>query len=612
VTPHRAAESEAGAGQGVPERRAIDAADRWNLEALYADPQSWEADFAALDTRVRALECRRGTLSSPENVAGFLEDEIALSRVLDRLYSYAHMRLDEDTTLSECQARLARIRSQWAAIGGRLAWSTPEILANPEERLRQWLDSPALHAHRFTLVKLLRRKAHTLSDKEETLLAQASDVFAAAQDAFTYLTDADMRFPEVADEAGRRVELSHGRYGVLLQNRDRRVRKDAFDAMYRTFGGVRNTLASTLSSSVKLHNYLATARGFPAALEAALHENQIPAALYRAMIAAARRALPQFYKYMAVRRQALGLDALDMYDLWVPIVAHPNVKMPYAEGCARVAAACAPLGAAYGRVLQSAFSAGWIDVRESRGKRSGAYSGGCYDSLPYILTNYQDRLNDVFTLAHELGHSLHSWLARHAQPYQYAQYAIFVAEIASTLNEALLLQHLLDTSQDRGFKAYLLNHFCDTFRSTVYRQTMFAEFELKIHEMAARGEALTADVLCREYGALNAEYYGPSVKPDPQIALEWARIPHFYAHFYVYQYATSFCASQIFVRRLGAPEARDRYLDLLRAGGADDPLNLVQAAGVDLTDPATLDQAFARFGAVVDELSTLIAAEQPK
>jgi oligoendopeptidase F len=457
------------------------------------------------------------------------------------------------------------------------------------------------------MVKLLRRKPHTLTDREETLLSSAGEVFAAPRQAFSFLTDADMRFPEVTDSAGQKRELSQGRYILFMIDRDRRVRRDAFGAMWKTYGSFKNTLASTLSSHVKLQNLLGRTHNFPSALAAALHDDNIPIALYETLISTVHEALPYFYRYLELRRRQLALSDLDMYDMYVPIVPEYEMKVSFEQARDWVVAACQPLGERYVDVLKTAFTDRWIDIYENRGKRSGAYSGGCYDSLPYILLNYQGTLDHVFTLAHELGHSMHTYLANQTQSPRFAEYPIFIAEIASTLNEMLLLKYLLGKADDPKFRAYLLNQLCDTFKGTVYRQTMFAEFEKLLHEQEAAGKPLTPDSIGEVYYDLNARYYGPAVDADRRIAREWSRIPHFYYNFYVYKYATSFCASQLFIQRVLAGDApRDQYLDLLRAGGSGDPLELVQRAGVDLADRATLEKAFGAFSEAVDELDAVL------
>ncbi len=591
----------------VPERSSLDPSFQWDLAQLYESDEAWEADYKKIDSMVEPLEKMRGQLNSAEAVAGYLDEEIELDRMIHKLYVYAHLKQDEDTAHNGNQARMSRMQAKLAEAGARLAWSTPEILANSEEDLKAWTESEVLKKDRYAMIRLLRRKPHTLSDKEEILLSQAAEVFAAPGKAFQFLTDADLTFPELKDENGNLVELSKGRYILFMLNKDRRVRKDAFEALADTYGGVRNTLASTLSSQVKLQNFMAKARHYPSALEASLHEDNVPKDLYESLISATHAALEHYYGYLDLRKRQLGIEDLDMYDVYVPLVPEYEVKVSYEEAQQWVLEACEPLGKAYVDVLKTAFTDGWIDVYENRGKRSGAYSSGCYDSLPYILLNYQGTLSNVFTLVHELGHSMHSYLANQAQSPRFSRYPIFLAEIASTLNEGLLLKYLLEKQTDPRFRAYLLNHLCDGFKGTVYRQTMFAEYEKIIHEMDAAGTPLTPESMSKTYYDLNAQYFGPGLKADERIGLEWSRVPHFYYNFYVYKYATSFCASQVFLQRvIESEQMRDQYLGLLKAGGSDDPLALIQRAGVDLTDRKTLESAFETFGRTVTELGKVL------
>ncbi|NCC53511.1 MAG: oligoendopeptidase F family protein, partial [Spartobacteria bacterium] len=483
----------------IPERRALDPATTWDLSSLYAVDEDWEADFCRVDEATRALEAMRGGLTSAEAIARLFDADKELDALLDRLYTFAHLRADEDTAHNENQARLSRIRSLYTETAGRLAWISPEILSHPEDEIVAWTQAPALADYRYVMQKLLRRKPHTLSCAEETLLSRAGEIFSAASHTFDLLTNADLTFPDVADEHGHPQPLSEGRYMTFLIHPDRGVRKRAFTTLLDTYGHLKNTLASTLSTNLKTHNFGASVRHFDSALEASLHTDQIPLALYESLIEAAHRALPAFYEYIQLRKKCLRIEALDIYDMYVPIVPDMDKHIPFEQAAEWVVESCRPLGDAYLEILQSAFTDRWMDIYENRGKRSGAYSSGCYDSLPYVLLNYDGTLNDVFTLAHELGHSMHTWLANKTQPRQYTHYPIFIAEIASTLNEELLLRYLLRTHEDPRFRAYLLNHKCDGFKGTVYRQTMFAEFEKMLHALDAEGVPLTPDALGERY-----------------------------------------------------------------------------------------------------------------
>lgn len=599
----------AAAAPRIPRREELAREDTWDLEALFPTPERWEEDFQRIDALLAPALAFQGKLDSPETIAALFEAEDALSLLIERLYAYAHHREDEDTANATNQARSQRILARLTETRARLAWIEPEILAHPAETLERWRDSPALAPYRYTLTRLLRRKPHTLSEKEETLLAGAAEVFRAPYTAFSLLTNADLKFPDVVDAEGRPQPLSNGRYILFLESRDRATRQRAFEAFYDRYIEFQNTLAATLSATIKRDNFLARARRFGSALEAALHPDHVPVSLYDALIQAVRETgLPAFREYLELRRRALDVEALDMFDMYVPIVPDFDMKISWDEAKTWVRESCRPLGEAYLRGVDEAFASRWVDVYENQGKRSGAYSGGCYGAPSYILMNYQGTLDHVFTLAHELGHSMHSWLANQSQPYRYAEYPIFIAEIASTTNEALLLHYLLERADNPAFRAYLLNHFLDQVKGTVIRQTQFAEFERRAHELEAGGEPLTAQTLSALYGEINSAYYSAATRPDARISREWSRIPHFYYNFYVYKYATGFSAAQVFARRiLEGGETRDRYLDLLRAGGSADPLELIGRAGVDLTDPRAFTDVFALFRERLAEFRGLLA-----
>ena len=591
----------------VPTRREVPEELTWDLTPLYAAPEAWEADFARLDELAAPVLAMQGKLDTAAAVAKLLAAETALDRLLERLHTYAHLRHDEDTAHDANQAREARIRARYAEIAAQCAWITPELLSHPEAEIRAWMEAPELKDCRRTLLKVLRNKPHVLSAAEETLLARGAEVLAASEQTFSLLTNADLAFPDIPGADGRPLPLTEGTYRAHLENPGRHVRKAAFETLLGGYGKLQNTIASTLSATVKAHVYLARARKFPTALEAALFDDQVPVPVYEGLIAATHEALPLFQRYLDVRKRALGLPDLDMYDLYAPLVPSCAAKVPMEQARGWVQEACRPLGAEYRAALETAFASRWIDWPENKGKRSGAYSSGCYDSPPYLLLNHHDRLDDAFTLAHELGHSLHTWLANRAQPHRTAHYPIFLAEIASTVNELLLTHHLLAQPGDAAFRAHLLNHLCDSFKGTVFRQTMFAEFERDLHRWEEEGTPLTAEFLRGRYYELNQAYYGPAIAAHALIGLEWCRIPHFYYDFYVYKYATSFCAALVFARRLRAGEGVDAYLGLLRAGGSQDPLDAVAAAGVDLRDAGVLREAFAEFGAVLAELETALA-----
>ncbi|MGF1572656.1 MAG: oligoendopeptidase F [Sumerlaeia bacterium] len=593
--------------QTIPDRASVAVEDTWNLEAVFASPQEWDNAFAKLDSLAAPLIELQGKIDSPAVLATLFALEDELSQQLDRLYTYSHHREDENTKDATNQGRQQKMMGKYAQIAAQMAWINPEILAKDEATLLEWKNSEALAPYTFSMECLLREKPHILSDKEERLLSMAGELFQLPSSAFNFLTNADLTFPDVADHTGKPQPLSNGRFVKFLENRERTVRKTAFETFYDRYIGVENTLAATLAGKIKQDNFRAKIRNYPDALTAALKPKQIPTELYTNLIDAVHTALPIYHEYVDLRKEVLGLDSLDMYDQYVPIVPDFELKISWEDAKKHVRESCEILGEEYMSGVDECFNNRWIDVYETKGKRSGAYSGGCYGSPNYILMNYQGNLNWVFTLAHELGHSMHSWLAHRAQPYRYAGYTIFVAEIASTTNEALLHNLLINKTDDPRFKAYLLNHLCDSFKGTVFRQVMFAEFEKMMHDMDAAGEPLTAKSLSDAYFTLNAKYHGPAVKPDPRISHEWSRIPHFYYNYYVYQYATGFCSAQIFSQNiLKSPEKRMDYLKFLSSGGSNDPLSLVKLGGVDLLDPKVLTDAFKTFKSCVTELRELL------
>ncbi len=598
----------------LPPRDQIDRAHLWHLQDIFPDDAAWEAAYADLQSGVDRAAGFRGRLGgSPAMLLGALEARDAQGEALELLFGYAHMKSDEDTRVSRYQGMTARVASLAAEIDGAWAYLEPELLALPEETLRAWVQSPpaeaaglAVHGHR--LDELLRSKPHVLSAAEEELLARSSEVGQAPDVIFGMLNDADLTFPPVRDEAGREVELTKGRFVRFLESRDRRVRADAFHTLYATYAKQRNTLGATLASAVKRDLFYARARRYGSCLEAALDPDNIPVAVYENLIAAVHANLPALHRYLRLRRKALGLERLHMYDLYVRLVEEPQTHVPYDAALRHVEAGLAPLGEDYLRRYREGTAGGWVDVYENQGKTGGAYSWGVYGVHPFVLLNYQGTIDHVFTIAHEFGHALHSHLTHETQPYTYAHHSIFVAEVASTVNEALLMGHLLHEARDPRQRAYLVNHYLEEFRGTLFRQVMFAEFEQRVHAMAERGEALTADSLSAVYRELNLAYYGPEVEVDPEIDLEWARIPHFYRAFYVYKYATGFSAAQALatgIRGEGAP-ACERYLEFLRGGSARYPVDLLRRAGVDMERPDPVNAALAVFGQLVTELEGLI------
>jgi len=594
--------------QPLRTRDQIERPSKWDVESVYATPEAWEADFGRLGEAVKPIQGLKGKLTSPEAVAAVFDAEDALGLLIDKVYLYAHMREDEDTGASESQARMSRMRGQLAKIAGERAWVQPEILMNPEATLRAWIDAPALAAHRRSMELLLREKPHTLSTEEETLLGLAGEIFSTARDAFGKLTNADMKFAPALDGDGKEHEVTSGSFYSLLLSSDRTLRQNAFASIYAGYGDHANSICALLAGNTKGHVFNATIRKYGTALEASLFNDNVPTAVYRSLISAVNEALPIFHEYLDLRAKSLGLEGdLNVWDIHVPIVPDFSMEVDWQECREWIVESTRPLGPEYHKGVVASFDERWYDVYENKGKRSGAYSTGAYGEKPFMLLNYHGTLSDVFTVAHELGHSMHTRLSAEAQPYRLSGYPIFLAEIASTTNEALLHHHLMETKSDPALRAYLLNHLCDSFRGTLFRQTMFAEFELEIHERLEKGGALTAESLNEYYYDLNARYHGPRMAADRRIAREWSRIPHFYYNFYVYKYATGFTAAQIFNRQvLSGAAGRDAYLGFLKSGSSMDPLDTVKKAGVNLSDPAALQGAFSEFRGAVRELSGLL------
>ncbi|MCG0239001.1 MAG: oligoendopeptidase F [Firmicutes bacterium] len=591
----------------VPKREEIPEQYRWDLERIFPSDEAWEQEYQAVESLIPRLQAYQGTLA--QSAARLLEclrlrDEIG--QRVETLYAYASMRKDEDNTVARYQALHDRAVGLYSRATAAMAFIRPEILAIPDDRLEQFLaEEPGLAVYRFHLEDIRREREHVRSPEVEALLAQAAEIAHSPAIIFSMLDNADIKFPTVRDEEGNEVELTKGRYLRLMESQDRRVRRDAFMALYGTYRKYINTLAASLAASVKKDVFYARARNYRSSLEAALFRDNIPVSVYHNLIATVRKNLPVLHRYMAVRKRLLGLDELHMYDIYVPLVRGVDRKIPYEEAAETVAAALAPLGEEYVSALREGLRSRWIDVYETAGKTSGAYSGGAYTTAPYILLNYQENVDSMYTLAHELGHSLHSYFTRRSQPYVYGDYTIFVAEVASTLNEALLTEYLLRNTDDPQLRRYIVNHQVETIRTTLFRQTMFAEFELAIHEQVERGEALTAESLCALYKELNEAYHGPEMVVDEEIALEWARIPHFYRAFYVYQYATGISAAMALARQIlseGRP-AVERYLEFLRSGSSDYSIHLLRRAGVDMTSPEPVQAAIDHFARLVEDLA---------
>lgn len=594
----------------LPARSEIAEADKWALEDLFLTDADWEAAVKQLEEQLAQLKGYAGKVSaSADALYAYLTLADKTENLFEKVLVYSNEKMHEDMGNSTYQGYAAQAQAAAARLSAAEAFFEPELLAMEESRLQGFLkEEPKLEKYRLLIDRVWRRKAHTLSAAEEEILAKTYEMATAPDDIFSMFNDADAKFGTIRDENGKEVELTHGRFGGFMESSDRRVRKEAFEALYQTYDQFQNTLAATYSANVKKAKFYADVRKYPSALAAALAPGNIPTEVYDNLIETVHRFLPAMYRYVALRKRTLGVEELHMYDVYVPLVADQTKKIPFAEAKEIVKRGLAPMGEEYVSHLEEGFDHRWIDVYENRGKRSGAYSWGAYGTHPYVLLNYQGKLDDVFTLAHEMGHALHSWYSNANQPYVYSGYLIFVAEVASTCNESLLMQYLLKESKDKKEKAYLLNHFIDQFKGTLFRQTMFAEFEKITHEMYAKGESLTAERLCAVYMDLNRKYFGEEMVSDPQIALEWARIPHFYTEFYVYQYATGFsCAIALSKRILEMGEAGVAdYMKFLKGGCSKDPIELLKMAGVDISTPKPVEDALQLFEELVSELEELL------
>ncbi len=597
------------------ERTAIDKRFLWNVENLYSSWEEWEADMKKWgreekETHWPELAAFRETWKqSPENLKSLIEFCSEVDRQLSKLYTYAHLRHDEDVAEETAKKAYSRIVSLSYAFRQETAWIEPEMLQLPEEVLNKMIYSPALKEYAFHLEKIVRQKKHTLAANEEELLAMSGKALETASQAFGAFNNADLKFPTVEDSQGKLRELTHGKYLLYLRDKDRKLREGAFKSLHKSFAAFENTLSELLSGQIQRHVLEMRARKYGSCLEAAIFPNQIDLKVYSALIQAVRSHLPALHRYMYLRKEAMGLDKLHLFDLHVPLVKEVEMGMSYEQATKVIIESVAILGEDYQRALnQGLTQERWVDRYENARKRSGAYSSGCFDSMPYILMNYHGTFNDVMTLTHEAGHSMHSFLSRRSQPYHYSQYSIFVAEVASTFHEELLLRHLLSQVETKEQKAFLINQKLDDMRATLLRQTMFAEFELKIHTFAEQGIPLTPALLKAEYRKLNEEYFGPDVHIDDEVEIEWARIPHFYYNFYVYQYATGISAAHALVDKVlkGGEQARDNYLKFLSSGCSLYPIDVLQVAGVDMRTPAPVEAAMHHFDELVTELGGLL------
>jgi oligoendopeptidase F len=591
----------------LAKRSEISVEQRWKLEDLFPDQKAWDKEYQATKEMLKKVDAFEGKLHEADAIKACftLEDEISVHT--ERLYVYANMKHHEDTAEPEFQALSEKAKKLSVEVSEALSFIVPEILSLSDEQLNALLTNPALSLYKRTLEEMKRQKAHVLSKSEEALLAQVGNISQAPGTIFGMINNADMKFPKVKNEHGEEIELTQGRYIQFLESKDREVRKNAFEAMYATYAKQKNTIGATLNANITKNVFYARARKYPSVLEMSLFSDNISKEVYTNLIDTIHESLPLMQRYFKLRQKLLKVDELHMYDLFAPLVEEFKMEISYDEAKTMVEESLKPLGESYLNVLKRGLDGGWIDIYENEGKRSGAYSWGAYGTHPYVLLNHKDNLNSMFTLAHEMGHAMHSYLSDEAQPYRDAQYTIFLAEVASTLNEALLMDYLLKKTTDPKAKMYLLTYYADQFRTTVFRQTMFAEFEKITHEKAEAGESLTPQELSSIYYSLNKQYFGDEMVVDKDIEIEWARIPHFYNSFYVYKYATGFSAATSFAKQIiseGQP-AVDRYLGFLQSGGSDYSINILKKAGVDMSSPEPIKQAMSVFKDLVEQMEQL-------
>ena len=596
----------------IPNRSEVNPEACWDLTALYPSDEAWEEGYGFVEEKLPDLAAFKGTLGTgPANLRGYFDLDIEIDRVLARLHHYANRMGDQDLSNGHYQGLCDRISGLWSRAAEATAFFRAELLALPDDVIDAYLNAEELEPFRFNLEQILRAKPYTLSEKEERILAMASEVTRAPSEIFSQLNNADLDFGFVTDDTGQEIEVSQGNYSVYLSKPNRSLRKAFFETFYAEYLAHKNTLATALAGGVKRDLFYARARGFDSARAAALFEIQVPEAVYDSLIEAVHAHLPGLYRYFELRRRLLDLDEIHFFDVMVPILSDIEVSHTYEKAVDRVLQSLRPLGGEYVNVVGAGLRRGWVDRYENKGKRSGAYSASCYDADPFILLNYkEDDLNHVYTLTHEAGHAMHSWHAHRDQPPQTADYEIFVAEVASTFNEVLLTQQLLNESGDPRMKAYVINREIDMIRSTIFRQTMFAEFEHLLHQHAEAGKPLSIDSITGIYHELLKLYFGPNFALDPQLDYEYMRVPHFYYNFYVFQYATGLSAAYALAKRVldGGPDDLAGYLGFLSAGGSKYPIDILKDAGVDMTTPEPVEAALKHFDTRVDELEALLDA----
>lgn len=593
----------------VPQRKDIPAESKWAIEDIYPTDEAWEQELERAKKMPEQIASYKGLLSSdPAKLLEYLKADDDMTVVLDSLINYAQRKNDEDTRESKYQDMVSRLEMLFVELSGAGAYVTPEILSIPDDTMERFFkEQPEMELYRLCIDRVRRRRAHILSEAEERIMALTGEMAGSPDNIFSMFNDADLKFPDAVDKDGNTHQVTHGNYIPLMHSNDRVLRKSAFDSLYGVYENFKNTSAAVLASQVKCLTFRARARNYDSTLQAALDGNEVPVEVYKQLIEAVHENMGHMYRYVKLRKKLLGVDELHAYDLYAPIVSDIEVKIPFEQAKQEVFESLAPMGEDYRAIFKEGIDNRWIDVYENEGKRSGAYSAGA-KVHPFVLLNHKDTLDSEFTLAHEMGHAIHSYLSNKNQPVIYSDYVIFVAEVASTCNESLLMQHLLKITTDKKRRAYLINYFLEQFRTTLYRQTMFAEFELMINEKAENGESLTADVLCELYRKLNLLYYGEDIVIDSQLDMEWARIPHFYYNYYVYQYATGFSAAIALSRRIlkeGAPAVKD-YIGFLSGGCSKDPISLLKGAGVDMTSTKPVTEALTLFGELLDEMEELM------
>lgn len=594
----------------LPTRNEVSDELKWDLSRVFKNNQEWEQEYKQVAQEIKNLSKFKGTLAkSGKELYEGITEILAINRRLEKVYVYATMSSDVDTSNTHYLGFVVKAQSLANQMSAAIAFVDPEILSIPAKTLTKFMqDEPRLENYRHRLEQITQKRPHTLPANEEKIIADAGDAMGTSANTFNVLTNSDMEYGYVQDEDGEMVQLSDGLYSLLIQSQDRNVRKNAFDVMYASYGQFKNSLASTLSGEVKAHNFNARVHKYNSAREAALSENSVPTAVYDTLIKEVNSHLDLLHRYVSLRKKILGLKDLQMYDMYVPLTGKPVLSYNFNEAKEEARKALAPLGEDYLKHVDYIFNNRVIDVVESQNKVTGAYSGGAYDTDPYELLNWEDNLDSLYTLVHETGHSVHSWYTRNTQPYVYGDYPIFVAEIASTTNENILTEYFLDKITDPKTRAFVLNHYLDSFKGTLFRQTQFAEFEQFIHEADANGQPLTADVLDEFYGDLNQRYYGDSVEPGGEIAMEWSRIPHFYYNFYVYQYATGFAAATALANKVvhGTDKERDAYINFLKSGSSDYPTEIMKRAGVDMTKADYLRDTFDTFEKRLNEFEKIV------